>query len=379
MSTRGMGRIYRPSYTSKRTGERKQQSVWWVDYSVDGKRYRQSTRSSNRKGAQQFLVKRLNERGRGVPFREFEKVRFSDLAALIESDYRKNRRRSIARLQNSLSRLGMRFEGWRAMDITEAAIDPYITERLREGAAPATVNRELAALRRMFRLGLRARLVRRVPIIEMLSENNVRKGFVEKRVFLALYTELPEYLRCLVETAYLTGWRRNELLSRRWRHVDLDAGWLRLDPGETKNGEGRQFPLRGRLREAMTEQAVRKTVVERQTGRIVDALFFHLDGAREGEPIREFKRAWASACRRAGCPQVLFHDFRRTAARDMVRAGIAEAVAMKLTGHLTSSIFKRYAIVDERMLIEGADRLAKLHEGTATPNKEVLAIGDLAR
>lgn len=217
------------------------------------------------------------------------------------------------------------------VDITENLIDRYAADRLAEDAAPATVNRELAALKRMIRLGKRAKLVGTVPTIQMLEERNVRKGFVEDGQFEALLRELPEHLGPLALVAFVTGWRKGELLSRKWRHVDFDAGWLRLEPGETKNGEARMFPLIPHLRAALEEQRERKGEIERRTGHIIGSLFFYFDS---GKPIRDFRGAWASACRRAGCPELIFHDFRRTAVRNLVRAGVPEPVAMKLSGPL---------------------------------------------
>jgi integrase len=196
----------------------------------------------------------------------------------------------------------------------------------------------------------------RAPSIRLLAENNIRVGFVEDETFAALEAELPEHLRSLAVCGFVTGWRKQELLSRRWHHVDLDAAWIRLDPGETKNGKGRQFPLIPRLREALEGQHKRKQVIARRSGRIVDHLFFY----DTGDPIRDFRSAWKSACKRAGCPGLLFHDLRRTAARNLIRAGVPERIAMDLTGHLTASVFKRYAIVDEGMLVEGAAKLTAL-------------------
>lgn len=76
-------------------------------------------------------------------------------------------------------RLLAKTEGMKAIDITTASVGRYKTLRLKENVAPATVNRELAALKRMFRLGLRQRLVATLPDISMLAEHSVRKGFFE--------------------------------------------------------------------------------------------------------------------------------------------------------------------------------------------------------
>jgi integrase len=205
----------------------------------------------------------------------------------------------------------------------------------------------------MFHLARRARLVDRVPAFELMAEKNVRKGFMEESTFQSIRQHLPARLQ------------PGELLSRRWCHVDLDAGWLRLEPGETKNGEGRTFRLTKRLRATLEAQRKRKLEIEKRNGRIIDALFFHHEGghgALPGEPVRNFRGAWDKACKAAGVPGQLFHDFRRTAARSLIRAGVAEPIAMKMTGHLTPSIFKRYGIVDATLLTEGSETLDAYHE-----------------
>lgn len=373
MSARGQGGVWRPKYTDKKTGERKRQAVYWCRYSIGGKKVRESTGETTQREAVRFLNKRLAERGRGINRRDLEKVTFAELAALVRADYTKNGRKSLDRLELSISHLEDAFGTWRAVDIGEEAIDRYAADRLGEGAANATVNRELAALRRMFNLGKRARMVGRVPVFDMLTERNTRTGFVDDGTFEALRAKLPPRLRPLAVVAFTTGWRLSEILSREWRHVDLAEGWLRLEPGETKNDEGRQFPLIPRLREALERQHERKREIEKRTGRVVRHLFFYYDGKRAGDEIKDFRGAWAKATEKAGCPDLLFHDFRRTAVRNLVRAGVPEQVAMKLTGHLTRSVFDRYAIVDETMLREGAEKLAR-HLSEREPERKVLAI-----
>lgn len=129
------------------------------------------------------------------------------------------------------------------MDITGDRIASYVAYRQDQKAAAATINRELAALKRAFRLGEKVGKVVQRPEVSMLQENNRRKGFFEAEEYRAVLEYLPEELDPVIQTAYITGWRiASEILTRQKHHVDLEAGWLRLDPGETKNGEGRNFP-----------------------------------------------------------------------------------------------------------------------------------------
>ncbi len=153
----------------------------------------------------------------------------------------------------------------------------------------------------------------------------------------------------------------DELLSRHRHHVDLKAGWLRLEPGETKNCEGRMFPLTPRLREVVGEQFARTEAFQKLTGRIIPWLFH-----RNGNQIKYFRRSWLTACRKAGLPGKIPHDFRRTAIRNLERAGVPRSTAMRLVGHRTESTYRRYAIVDEAMLKEGGEKLAALHVSQVT-------------
>ncbi len=368
MSSRsGQGYVYRPTYRCPKTGKRKRSKTWRIGYSIAGKKHTESSGSARKADADALLNRRLAERGRGVTAREAEAVTFQDLKRLIEADYTKNARRSTRRLDSSLKHLSAAFSGWAAVRISETAIDHYSADRLKEGAAPATINRELAALRRMFSLAAEKKKLRAddVPAFKtaMLEERNVRKGFVDPAGFEKLQAELPAYLKALATVAYISGWRRGELMSRKWRHVDFDGGWLRLEPGESKNGEGRQFPLIGPLREALEVQRERVRVIERETDAIVPHVFPYLSGQRAGAPLGDFRKAWQKATKAAELEGFLFHDLRRSAVRNFVRSGIPESLAMKYSGHQTASVFRRYAITDESMLREGGDKLESMLSG----------------
>jgi integrase len=164
------------------------------------------------------------------------------------------------------------------------------------------------------------------------------------------------------------------LLTRQKHHVDLQAGWLRLEPGETKNREGRMFPLTPELREILERQLARTREIEKATGQIIPWLFH-----RDGQPIKSFRRAWLTACKRAGVPGRIPHDFRRTAARNLERAGVPRSAAMKMVGHKTESIYRRYTIADEGMLREAAIKLSALHHAEHQTPRQVIPLAEAAR
>jgi hypothetical protein len=128
------------------------------------------------------------------------------------------------------------------------------------------------------------------------------------------------------------------------------------------------FPLAPTLRATLDWQRERAEAVAKETGRIVPWVFH-----RSGRPIKSFRRAWLSACFNAGFAHLISerprkiepvripHDFRRTAVRNLERAGVPRSAAMAMVGHKTESIYRRYAIVDEAMLTIGAAKLERLH------------------
>ncbi len=153
---------------------------------------------------------------------------------------------------------------------------------------------------------------------------------------------LPAYLRDCTRFAYLTGWRTGKIISLQRTEVDRDAGAIRLQPEAAKTGRGRTVMLDGELAELIDRRWQIRPFEQDRNVRVA-ALMFH----RDGEPVGDFRKAWATACQAAGVPDKLVHDFRRMAARNMVCAGVPERVAMAVTGHLTRSMFARYNIVSE--------------------------------
>ena len=365
-AARGMGRTYRRG------------SIWWVTYSHNGTKHRESSGSTKRPVAVALLKRRFEELGKGRPAREAEKVLLTDLRALIEADYRLNALRSGKRLAQSWAHLAAFFgERETAISITAPRLASYVTSRTDdEGAAPATVKNELAALKRAFTLARKSGtlLPNEVPAgFPTIAPSAPRSGFFERDEHEAVRAALPPDEGDLAEFLFLSGWRKSEALGLRWQNVDEGAGVLRIET--TKNGEPRTLPYGAlpALAELVRHRRQVADSVQKTRGMIVSHVF-----NRNGEPIRYFRRAWITACIAAGLgkevrdangkvlERVAYripHDYRRSAARNLSRAGVPERVVMQLCGWKTRSVFDRYAIVAEHELAEGLSKLATTPPG----------------
>jgi len=325
----------------------KRGAVFWVQYYRNGKPYRESAKTKKDSEAKRFLKLREGEIAEGeIPGIHFEQVRFNDLIDGFLADYRINEKKSLAQAEIRVETLKTFFDGCKVPDITTPKIQNYIELRLANKKSNATINRELSALKRILNLGMRQTppKVKRVPYIPMLKENNVRKGFFEHGEFIALREALPEYLKGFVTFAYKTGWRVSEIEKLTWSKVDLENNIVRIESGETKNNEARTVYLDEELKTILLNQKAIQKELAKKNEKICHYVFINEDGT---DRIRNFRKSWNSACTTAKIGKRLFHDFRRTAVRNMVRAGIPERVAMMISGHKTRSVFERYNIVSE--------------------------------
>ena len=375
---RGLGSIFQSSYIDRKSRRRVTAETWSISYSNNGLQCREYG-FATKEIAQAMLEKRIEEVRAGVALPvELRKVTLNDLLALVERDYTVNNLRSARRMREACAHVRAYFGGdYPVVDLSGNRIAEYKTDRLaaktryKRHPANGTVNRELAVLRRAFHLASKCDppLVQRIPPIAMLKEADPRGGFFEIAEFNKIVAQLPEYLRTPLETARMTGWRiASEILTRKVKHLDLNGGWLRLEPGETKNREGRDFPLTPALRADLFAQRERTRALEKERGEIIPWLF-HDD---QGKPIGNFRGLWLGACKRAGVRK-LPHDLRRTAVRNLERAGVARSAAMKMVGHKTESIYRRYAIADSKVLEEAAVKLAALQASERAETRKVAA------
>jgi integrase len=170
------------------------------------------------------------------------------------------------------------------------------------------INRELTHLKRMFTLAIQTGKVLHKPYIPMLKESAPRAGFFEPEQFDRVRAYLPAMYRGLVTAMYIMGWRLSEVTGLQWSQVDCLGRTVRLNPGTTKNDEGRVFPFTLELEAVLMAQREAARPLRRQ-GIIAPWVFPRPDGSR----IRTFRKVWHRACRQAGCPGRIPHDFRRHA------------------------------------------------------------------
>jgi len=347
--------------------------IWWAKYYANGRPVRESTGTTKEREAERFLKQREGRAASGQPvLARVDRIRFEEIRADLARHYGATGSRDLKEYARRVAHLDRVFTGRRVAQLGQPDVDLYVIARQAQGAKPATVRRELGTLTTMLRLAYENGKLLRLPVLHKPKEGPPREGFFEAAQFEAVRRQLPEDLRVAVMIAYTFGWRvQSEILTLERRHVDLEAGTLRLDPGMTKNDDGRIVYLTPELKMALAGQLERVKALERRLGRIVPSVFPHRGkGQRAGQLRRDFRKAWAAACKKAGVPGRLRHDFRRTAVRNMERRGVPRSVATRLTGHRTESVYRRYAIVSDADLREAARKLTGTITGTVA-NSEV--------
>ncbi len=372
---RGTGMIYQPSNSK----------FLWLKYYDNGVCHRESSRTADHQKAEKMLRQRLGQIESGTfTGHQIEKTRVSDLGEDYLLDYKVSGKRAYVWAERRWRKyLSPHFGQMRARQLTTNHINEYVRHRQSQGASNASINRELACLKRAFNLGYRStpRKVPFVPAFPRLAESAPRTGFVTDKEYTQLTAHNPPvWLRGMLALGYNFGFRRGELLAMRVCQIDLLSSTIRLDRGTTKSGEPRLVSFEGL---ADVEVLLRECIQGKESG---SYLF-----SRDGQRIVDFRGDWYALCVEAGlghlrCPLcsnpvdpkhdcqtctkhwdlhrlkyvgLFFHDLRRSAARNLVRAGVPERVAMAITGHKTRSVFDRYNIVSEDDLRQAAQSIAR--------------------
>jgi integrase len=318
---------------------RKRGEIWYVSYWIDGKQYQKSSHSSDIRDAKKLRDQILGRKARGeIGNVVAEKITCGQLLDDLLEYADANIKASTAKVWRLVIEANIRdfFGHLKAAKLTTEILKDYRRKRIREGRTDSTCNRELSILRTALHLGRKCTppKVTTIPYFPMVREVTARQGFLTDDQYSKLRDALPDDIKPLFVTAYFTGVRLGELLAWEWEQVDFEQGFVTLHAVETKSGYARVVPiLSGDMRHWLQWAHEHSNECPQVFN-------------RAGEPIKDFRRAWHLACVAAEVPDLKFHDLRRTAVRNMRRAGVPQVVRMRITGHRTDSMERRYNIVD---------------------------------
>jgi integrase len=366
---RGDGRIYQRG------------QIFWVCYYLRGKQFRESADTRDAKTAEKFLRARLkevhaDEIGAGVfTTPKARRLTIHDLLEALKADFELRGKASPQNLSH-LRRADHDFGNYLAMGLTAERIDAYKKDRLANGDRPATINRPLQLISQAYGLAAKRSHLSRAPHIEFLSEKgNARKGFCEETEFRKIYRFLPDYLRDLALFAYCTGMRFGEVVSLKWKFVKGDVIELQAEDakGDGDDENARLIPMVGKdLAGIFERRKSARQVKAGDTTRLASLIFHH-----NGNPIVDIRKAWKSACKKAGVPGRLFHDLRRSAVKNLDEAGVSRDVAMSISGHRTQAMYTRYNIADvkrKRKALELTQEFREAQGAEAAQESNVVAM-----
>jgi integrase len=359
---RGLGTLYQRG------------DIWWIQYSIRGQVFRESSHSSEKKQAEKLLKQRHKESNAGqVIGSQAEKLTLAEMVKALLADYENKGNRSIDTAQIFAKHLiGFFGETERALNITKDRIDQYIAHRRQASKSNGTVNREVSCLRHMFRLMVEAKRLGHdhVPSVTRLQEAEPRQGFLEPAEFNQLLDALPQYLRDPATFLYLTGWRKSAMRSLEWPDCELEfdstgeltGGTVRLRAAKSKNKKAWRVRLVGELLEVFRRA---------WANRFAECAYVFHD---RGMPIGDFKKAWRTAKRAVGLDGLLVHDLRRSCVRNLVRSGTPETVVMKIAGHATRAMFDRYNITADADLEAAMDRVSNYVTKRAVESPKIVPL-----
>jgi len=368
---RGQGRVFLPVKKDKSTGQKRQLQFWQIAYwgpKNDGTwgEIRESARTADRRVAWKLLRDRLRKTAnhrlgveRFVGPRQ-DHVTMSEILQDMIRDAETRGLRSVRTTKAHVAHLTEFFGPDLAVSVTADRIRRYIAMRKEQKAAPGTIDRETEKLNRAFSLAvLDGKLAFRPAVPKLLRPHeNARQGFVERAQLETIKANLDDTdVADFVEWLATTGMRKGEALSLNWESFDRETWTLRLPAKDAKTRRGRVLVLEGVL----------KAIIERRiaTRRLDVPRIFHRASHKHRSKrfdtqwgaMGDFSKLWRAVCKKAGVPGLRLHDLRRSAVRNLIRAGVGQAVAMAISGHETEAMFRRYNITSEEDLREAARRI----------------------
>lgn len=326
--------------------------VWWMKFYAGQRPTFESTKTDDRKAAEALLKQRLAAAALNqLPDPGAQKLSVRDLLAALRSDYELRGRKSLPQLDSRIRlHLDPLLGSIQAIGFGNRHVEAYVRRRREDHATNAAINRELEHVRAAFKLAVDSDRLPKAPKIRLLDEDNVRTGFLEHHQYQALKQALPLYLVPLFVVAYHVGCRLGELLQIRWEQVDFPASQIWLDGKQTKARVARVLPIYGEMRDVLLA-----AFTERNDRFPECAHVFN----NNGSAIVDFRKAWRKSTELAGVAWLRFHDLRRSAVRNMDRAGIPRTTIRRIIGHETDAMFDRYRIVDQRDIQEAGVKAEK--------------------
>lgn len=351
---------------------------WWLSISVGGQRWRGSTGISGGKPgkppreAELFRAQKLVELGRGnMAAMESERLTIADLVANLLARQKAEGRVGAANVEDRTRFFVQWYGMWKAIRFTPDHMLAYALRRKDAGAAIATINTEIAYLRRGYALAVRSGRLAYVPLFERLPGANKRYGTIDDATLDLILEHLRPNLRPVVRFLRLTGWRKNEGAGLEWRRVDWPNQQIRLDTSKTGRPRAVPWSTYPALEQILLEQRAKSDALQHALGVIVSFVFPDERGKRITSSTLD--NAWRRACIAAhvtGVPhsdgtatRPMIHDLRRTLSSEMDRQGVPWSVQKAVTGHESDRQHGDYVIAQRRDVEEGLRKLA----GTSVP------------
>jgi integrase len=316
--------------------------VWHINAVINGKRVRETTGHTNYQEARKWMKERL------ATYEPKNDNTLGEALDMLLEDYRLREIKSLYRQTSVLKAVKKRLGHRKVQSLTNNALLDYVKARRTAGKSNQTIIHDLQVVRQALTIAIEYGWISKLPTFPSLRKGLARQGFVDRGTFDRILTFLPEEFKDFSSYAYCTGWRRGDVANLTWKMVSWEERVIRLPM--TKNDQPRLLPMVGEvwtiIHKRWTERVGSATHVFPHTPTEMKALY----------------RAWGHAAKEAGVPDILFHDLRRSAVRDMVRAGVPDVVAMKISGHRTRHVFDRYNIVSYADVEEALGRVQSFRQ-----------------
>jgi len=342
------GKIWRYPFGSVYLRQSKSgEGRWYIYYRVNGQRIREAVKNAmTRADGLKVLVSKVGDAFRrryGFPLEKKEDALFEDFGKEFLKLYARVhwRPKTVRGHENSLQHLNRFFKGKRLPDVMPESTARYIAERSKK-VSPATVNRELSCLKCVLNRAVEWGRLETNPIIRVrkFKEPEPKDRILAGEELGRLLQACASHLKPIVLTALCTAMRRSEILSLKWRQVDLGRKTVHVE--RTKSGKPRAIPINSVLLDEFSR-------LKQANGK---SEYVFLDPAKR-RPMKDIKTAFRSACARAkknpddekdpGIVGLRFHDLRHTAASRMVEAGVDLVTVSKILGHASIQTTMRYA------------------------------------